>query len=303
MRARCPQMTALVVAAALASAGRARAQDPQAAGEPADNGEPGVSHEYSIAMQLQNPVANLTSVPLQNNFEFGGGSNDDFGYTLNLQPIVPFPLGDLLLISRTILPVIDQPEVAPGSGREFGLGDLTQSFFFAPAVQSQVIWGIGPALLLPTATDDRLGAGKWGAGPTGVALLQSQGWTVGALANHIWSIGGDDDRGDVNATFVQPFVAYTLPSALTFTVQSETTYDWRHEQWTIPVAAGATQLVKLGELPVSFGLFGRYWFDGDDLAPDWSVRVPITFVLPPLGPPPKREAVVSTAARPLHSRP
>jgi hypothetical protein len=248
---------------------------------PADQASTG-THE-DVANQLQNPIANLTSVPLQNNFESGIGPEDGFGYTLNIQPVIPVPLGsNLNLISRTILPLIDQPEFVEGTGRKFGLGDLTQSFFFAPVSKSALTWGVGPVFLLPIATDDRLGTDKWGIGPTVIALVQLHGWTAGALVNHIWSFAGDSDRGDIDTTFMQPFVSYTLPSGLSFTTQTETSYDWETDQWTVPLALGAAQVLKLGKLPVSVGVFGRYWVEGAVSSPDWSIRVPITFVLPAL---------------------
>jgi hypothetical protein len=252
----------------------ARAQEPPKPGE----------DQPSVADKLQNPVADLTTIPLQSNFDFGAGDGgDDFGYTLNFQPVIPIPLGDVKVISRTILPLIDQPELAPGIGRVFGLGDLTQSFFISPAGQSSLIWGFGPVFLLPTATDERLGTGKWGIGPTAVVLLQAKGWTAGLLFNHIWSFAGGGDRSDVNNTFLQPFVSRTWPSGFGITVQTETTYDWEDERWTVPLAAGVSQVVKFGALPVSFALFGRVWVAGPDSAPDWGIRVPITFVLPGLG--------------------
>lgn len=252
---------------------------------------------HSVATKLQNPIANLTSFPLQNNFEVGAGPSDGFGYTLNFEPVVPFPLGPRLrVVSRTIFPVvIDQPEIAPGLGRKLGIGDITQSLFFSPANDTTTfIWGVGPVLLLPTATNDRLGYGKWGAGPTLVALVQAHGWTAGALLNHIWSFAGDNERRTVSNTFMQPFVSYTWRCGFSITAQSETTFDWEAKQWTIPVALGVSQVVNIGPVPVSFGVFGRYWADGPDTAPDWAIRVPITIVLPalesgphPLSPPPK----------------
>ena len=84
---------------------------------------------------------------------------------------------------------------------------------------------------MPTGTDELLGAGKWGAGPTGVLVWQGSGWSIGILANHIWSFAGDVDRPNFDQTYLQPFVAYTTPKAWTFTLQSESTYDWETGEW------------------------------------------------------------------------
>jgi len=187
-----------------------------------------------LAKQLSNPVSSLISVPFQLNFDDNVGPLDEGSrMTLNMQPVIPFSLSeDWNLISRTILPLVYQKDIFSGSGSQSGLGDAVQSLFFSPAspTASGWIWGIGPVLLLPTATDKLLGAKKWGAGPTAVALKQQGSWTLGFLTNHIWSFAGDSDRDNVNSTFLQPFASYTTASAWSFALQTETTYDWENKQ-------------------------------------------------------------------------
>ena len=236
-----------------------------------------------LAKTLANPIGALISVPFQSNFDFGGGpAGDGYQFKLNLQPIVPFTLNeDWLLISRTILPFVDQEDMI-GTSSQSGLADTLQSFFFSPAkpTESGWIWGAGPAMLLPTATDDLLGGEKWGAGPTAVVLKQQNGWTYGALANHIWSFAGDGDRADVNATYLQPFVSYTTKKATTFTLNTESTYDWTNDQWTVPVNFMVQQLVKIGDQPVAFTVGARYYADNPDNGPDWGLRFAVVFLFP-----------------------
>jgi len=189
------------------------------------------------------------------------------------------------LITRTILPVIYQDDVFPGEGSQFGLGDINLSLFFSPRKPAfgSVTWGVGPVLLLPTATDSLLGAKKWGAGPTAVALTVSGPWTAGMLANHIWSYAGDGDRQDISNTFLQPFVAYTWPSAWTVSVQSESTYNWKTEKWSVPVNASVSKLVTLGKLPVSLQAGVGYWAESPETGPEgFRFRLQATFVLPKL---------------------
>jgi len=112
---------------------------------------------------------------------------------------VPIKLNpDWYVISRTILTVmLSQNNLFPGSGSQSGLRDTTEGHYFSPSrTFNGFTLGAGPIFLLPTATDELLGAGKWGGGPTGVLAWQGSGWTVGILANHIWSFGGDADRTD-----------------------------------------------------------------------------------------------------------
>jgi hypothetical protein len=236
--------------------------------------------QAKLAMQLNNPVAALISVPLQSNWDFGIGPSDAYQYKLNVQPVIPITLNeDWNLISRTILPVIDAESPAPGIDDVSGLGNTTQSFFLSPQKPTDgIIWGAGPIILIPTATDDLLGANQWGAGPTVVALKQTGGWTYGALANQIWSFEGGNDA--TNATYVQPFVSYTTKTHTTFALNSESTYNWEDSQWSIPLNLMVSQLVKIGELPVQFQLGGRVYVDGPDGGPDWGLRFAVTFLFP-----------------------
>lgn len=235
-----------------------------------------------LAKQLANPVASLISVPFQSNFDFGIGPSDATRYTLNIQPVIPFELDEHWnLITRTIVPVIDAESPAPGIDDEFGLGDTVQTFFFSPREPvNDWIVGVGPAFLWPTATDDLLGTGQWGVGPSVVALQQTGPWTYGILANHLWSYAGESDREDVNSTFLNPFLSYITPTKTTFTASPELTYDWNSEQWNAPVNLIVSQLVKIGDQPISIALGGRYYFDGPDGGPEWGIRLNIVFLFP-----------------------
>jgi hypothetical protein len=235
-----------------------------------------------LAKQLQNPVASLISVPFQNNFEFNLGPNDDgFKYTLNFQPVIPVSLSkDWNLIIRTIVPIVSQDDVIPGTNQS-GLSDITQSFFFSPKKPvGGLILGFGPVMLYPSATDSLLGTEKWGAGPTFLVLKQVGGWTYGALLNHIWSYAGDENRDYVSSTFIQPFISYTTKTKTTFGLNTESTYDWHNSQWTIPINLSISQLVKLGKMPVQFALGAKYYAGGPSGAPDWGVRFVVTPLFP-----------------------
>jgi hypothetical protein len=248
-----------------------------------DAGNAPADEAAELAKKLSNPVAALISVPFQSNFEFGGGPDGDgFRYLLNVQPVVPFALNDdWNLISRTILPVISQDDMI-GTSSQTGLGDIVQSAFFSPKEPTSGgwIWGAGPVLLLPTATDDLLGTEKFGLGPTAVLLKQENGWTYGALVNHLWSVVGDDGRDDVSSTFLQPFLSYTTKRQTTFVLNTESTYDWEHEQWTIPLNLMVAQLVKVGKVPVQFQLGGKWYAEAPTGAPEWGVRFAVTLLFP-----------------------
>ncbi|WP_425092342.1 transporter [Tropicimonas sp. S265A] len=240
------------------------------------------SSSAELAQQLSNPIADLISAPIQLNYDENIGADDSGSrWTTNIQPVIPFSISDdWNVISRTILPVVSTDGIPSGSGSKEGLGDTVQSFFFSPKALTSTgwTWGVGPVFLLPTSTDDRFGAGEWGVGLTGVALKQQGPWTFGGLANHIVDVDGDTD---INATFLQPFLAYNTPNAWTFTVNSESTYDWEAEEWAVPVNFIVSKLTSFGGQPVSLGVGARYWAESATNGPeDWGARFILTFLFP-----------------------
>ena len=249
-----------------------------------------VNDEEALAKKLANPVAALISIPFQWNWDDRFGAREDISrLTLNIQPVIPINLSkDWNLISRTILPVIHQND-ANGrinqnrfdNGVDFG--DTLQSLFLSPATPGKfgLIWGLGPVALLPTGTNTFTTANQWALGPTGVVLKQSGPWTVGVLANHLWSVQNRGRLSNVNTSFVQPFVSYTTPSAWSATLQTETTYDWQGEQWAIPINFLVGKVLKLGDQLVSVGAGVRYWAQGPEQGPHgWAGRVVFTILLP-----------------------
>lgn len=235
-----------------------------------------------LAKKLQNPVANLISVPIQNNWDFGIGQADAMRFTANVQPVIPFSLGgNWNLITRTIMPIIHAESPIDDRQSLSGMGDIVQSFFLSPAqpVGGWILGG-GPVFLYPTASEKALGTQKWGAGPTAVALRQENGWTYGILANHLWSFTGNEQRSNVNATFAQPFLNYTTRTFTTFGLNTESTYDWEIKQWSVPVNLTVQQLVKIGPQPVAFTIGGRYYADKPDGGADWGLRFVVSLLFP-----------------------
>jgi hypothetical protein len=239
----------------------------------------------ALAKELGNPIAALISVPCQMNWDRDIGP-DEAGrrFTMNVQPVVPVDLSrDWNLISRTILPVIDQSDIAPGAGSQTGIGDVVQSLFFSPKKPTDSGWirGAGPVFLLPTGSDALLTTDKWGLGPTAVALRQDGPWTYGALANHIWSVGGPSGRPDVDSSFLQPFLVCTTPTAWSVALQAEATRDWERSESSIPVACIVSKVFKIGAQTVQVGGGPRYYVDRFDDGPKgWGVRFAVTLLFP-----------------------
>jgi hypothetical protein len=254
-----------IFAAALVLAPRARAAE-----EAAD-----------LAKQVQNPVADLTSVPFQYNATLHVGPSDDVLHVLNIQPVVPLPLSATWnLILRAILPLISQPGL---SGRTNGLGDINLQPLFSPHSPGRLIWGVGPALVLPTATSDSLGAGKWSAGPVGVLFVMEGPWVIGALVQNVWSFAGDSARPDVNQLTIQPAINYNLPDAWALNYVPLITADWNAasgDRWTVPLGATLSKVTSVGgqHLNLSAGAFWNAVHPAG--AGNWLLRAQIAFLFP-----------------------
>ncbi len=247
------------------------------------------SSKEEMAKKLANPIAALISLPMQLNYDrgfLGTSGNDSNRWTLNVQPVVPFSIGEEWnLISRTIVPVVRTDNYPLGSGINNGIGDIVQSLFFSPKAPTENgwIWGAGPVFLIPSGSD--MSAEKWGAGPTAVALKQDGPLTYGVLANHIWSTGGSDKvTKSISSTYVQPFFTYTTPGALSATLMTETTYDWEAssgDAWTVPLFLMVTQVGKIGDQLISYGAGVKYYAESPDKGPKgWGVRFVFTMMFP-----------------------
>jgi len=230
-----------------------------------------------LAQELANPLAAIISVPFQLNYDDNLGLTDEGSRTtLNLQPVIPFALDNgANIITRTIIPYIWQEDVIPGTSQS-GFGDTLASAWYSRTTEGNLTWGVGPVLRFPSYSE--VSSKTWAAGMTGIVLQQTGPWTFGALANHLWDLE-DDPKTPTNTTFVQPFVAYSTESAWTYSLQSETTYDWETESWAVPVNASVSKLAVIGGRPVNFQGGVGYWLESPDGGPeDWRFRLQVQFV-------------------------
>ena len=287
----------IVLASATINAGNAA--------EPASDQE---AQTEKLAKESQNPVANLISVPFQNNFNFGIGSTDATQWDLNVEPVIPISLNkDWNLITRTIVPIINQPSpgsvfpsafgpststmslqsVKPSHAVEipsaFGLGDINPTVFLSPANPGKLIWGVGPTMTFPTATEPLLGNGEWTAGPALVLLTMPGHWVIGALANNQSSFAGWG-RKSVDAFLVQAFINYNFPHGWYVTTQPVITANWlapSNRRWTLPIGGGVGKLFKLGKQPINVQL---ETFDNvvtpNRGGADWQLRFQVQLLYP-----------------------
>lgn len=242
--------------------------------------------ESSLSQQLANPIADLISVPIQYNALFGAGRDGKSKLSvLDIQPVIPVHLNeDWNLITRTILPVTYASNIFNGSGNVGGLADTQMSLFLSPQATGPggLIWGVGSVINMPTATDALLGTRKWGAGPTAVALVQKKEWTVGVLANQLWTFDGSETNKDnvINKSFIQPWATYELGKGRSVSVTTQSSYDWINRQWTVPLNIGYAQVVNFGKQPVQIQVGGIYMLVAPTGAPKWGLQATLTFLFP-----------------------
>ncbi len=256
-----------------------------------------------LAKASQNPVGNLVSLPLQNNTSFGIGPEDVVSNVLNIQPVFPLGLSENWnLINRAIIPVVYQeaifpqaeavnPELATSAS---GLGDTSYTAFISPAKPGKLIWGVGPSLLLPTATEDRWATNKWSAGAGVVVLGMPGNWVLGLLVQNVWSFAGDDDAADVNSFLIQPIINYNLDGGWYLTSVPVFTANWEApsgNRWTVPVGGGFGRITKIGKQPVDLSLQAYYNVEqplpeiaqGPNLENQgdvWTLRLQLKFLFP-----------------------
>ena len=272
-------LAAAVVAVALCSSlgpTRVGAQEPA---------KPAEASAEDLAKQAQNPIANLISVPFQNNTNFNFGPRERTQNILNFQPVIPFKLtDDWNLITRTIVPIIHQPSLFEGDSSDNGIGDINPTLFFATSIAKDLLVGFGPTFTLKTAGADDLGSGKWSAGPAGVFVWTPGHWVVGGLLNNQWSFAGDNDREDVNALLFQPFVNYNLGDGWYLTSSPIVTANWKADRskdtWTVPVGGGGGKIVHLGRLPVNLQLQAFDNVEKPEFGADWTLRFEVQFLFP-----------------------
>jgi hypothetical protein len=239
-----------------------------------------------IAKTAQNPIAHVISVPLENDFYPQTGINKENEYVLEIKPVVPIPLSkDWNLITRTIIPVIQTPDLTAQIKGTSGLGDIQESLFFSPTKSGLggIIWGAGPAISVPTATEQIYGTGKTSIGPT-LVVLKSQGhWLFGSLVQNLWSVeAGPRERPAVNQMLLQPFVNYNLPHKWYLTSSPIMTANWKLDdgRWLVPVGGGVGKIVRFGKVPVN--IYGQFFGNAEypNGTSKWSARFQMQFLFP-----------------------
>jgi hypothetical protein len=233
-----------------------------------------------LAKAKHNPFAEQITVPfeLSSSLDVGPGNGTAGG--LNVQPTIPFSLSeDWKLITRPSLSLLmtEQPH------RKLGLGDIELPTYLTPGLCDKWVWGIGPDLQAPTATEHELGTGKWSAGPALGLVYMSGPWVNGILASHLWSFAGESDRDDVSQSTFEPVISYNFDNGWYVDFDSTITADWNapsDKRWTVPVGLDAGRAFQIGKRSVSVQ-FGTYYnVERAEGAGKWLVRLQVSLIFP-----------------------
>jgi hypothetical protein len=239
----------------------------------------------ALAKESQNPVSDLVTLPIEENFGFGGldGATQ---HVVNVLPVYPLKVHERwLLINRAIIPaLIDLPPSVTGADDEVGLGDINLTTFVSPqGLSDKFSFGLGPSLTVPSATDEVLGTGKWTLGPSFVFLMEQGPWVTGFLIANSWSIGGESDRDDVNAGVLQPWLYYNFRNGAYVFYEPVITVDWKAEsgeKWTVPVGIGVGKIFQIGSQFMNVQIAGFYNAERPTGSPEWTIRPQIQFLFP-----------------------
>ncbi|MFC1681572.1 neuromedin U [Pseudomonadota bacterium] len=248
------------------------------------------SEGSDLRSAVQNPISSLISLPFE--FNFDNGADNGRANFVNIQPVVPVTVGEWNLVNRLIVPVgevdgpitglANNPSPIPGDGAS-GLGDINYSLFFSPVQYKKLIWGIGPSVSAPTASDDQMGTGKWSGGVTAVGLLQPKWGTYGLLFRQLWSFAGDSNRRDVSQAVFQPWVNYNLDKGWFLLSNLLIVANWEADsdnRWTLPLGGGIGRVFKIGNQGINSRLEAYYNIEQPQGAPEWTLRFTWQFLFP-----------------------
>jgi hypothetical protein len=240
-----------------------------------------------LAKLSQNPIADMNTLPLQNEIHFGFGPDGRIQNVLYLLPVYPVAITSKVnLITRTVAPLVWQPQPTPSGGTRFGMGDILFSAFVSPQPTRSLSWGVGPAVLLPTGTNAGAGAesaGQWCAGPAAAIVYSPGPLVMGLLVDNIFSFNGREGAASVDALMMQPFFNVNLPKGFFLTTSPIITADWERpndQRWVVPVGGGLGAVIRVGRFGIGLNAHAYWNAVKTDAAGEWTLRLTAAGLFP-----------------------
>jgi hypothetical protein len=265
--------------------GSAAASVSTEAGEGQAPAEEKVVTEKDLAKASQNPIADMISVPVRNTTNFGASAtHNKIQNITTFTALVPIKLTPKWnIITRTVIPILYQPALAPGGSREFGVSDINLTAWVARSESRTLLWGLGPTLFLPTAMETTLGTGKWSAGPSVAMVWQPKDWVIGFLAYNVWSFAGYKDRASINQFLLQTMVNYILPKGWYLTTAPFLAANWKQpssDRWMVPAGGGFGKIVRTRHLTLDLQTQAFYYVQRPNSESKWSLLFQMKFLFP-----------------------
>lgn len=239
-----------------------------------------VESPTDLAVQDQNPLTRYYVLRFEDNVQFGFGPDNEAINFFRIQPLLPYKLSeDWSVLTRLIIPIAHQPW--PDSTD--GLSDIAAVSLLTPTRGGRFTWGVGPGLILPTATDDAIGTEKWAAGPSAAAIYMTGPWVIGAVVQNLWSFAGAGDRADVNTLVLRPLLNFNLPRGWYLTSSPSIVANWEADaenRWFVPVGGGVGKVFAVGRQRLSTTAEAYYHVKAPSIGPDWQLRVQLSFLYP-----------------------
>ncbi|HZL11042.1 MAG TPA: hypothetical protein VFC65_13695 [Prolixibacteraceae bacterium] len=242
----------------------------------------------SMSKEFLNPLSDIWSIQIQNDFVFVAGDyisgNRKANFT-NFQPIMPIPLGEKWnLVNRPLIPyvVVETPQLNGSYKNESGLGDIELIQVVSPAKGLGFfnMFGVGATWIFPTAKNDAIGAEQWSVGPTlGIGRI-SEKFVFGIIAQQNWSLGGKENRPDINRFKFQYFLKYRINPTFNITSSPIIIANWdknSNNKWSIPLGLGFSSTMKIGILPVNLSYETQYYVESpESYGAQWNFRFTLT---------------------------
>jgi len=235
----------------------------------------------------RNPVGDAIKLPFVESINFDAGPYDRTSNSLQVEPVIPWQISkNWLLVPRIVATAVAyEPDVLQTHGGTTGTGDTVATFFFTPFHAGRLIWAVGPSLLIPTATDSRLGTGKWDLGPS-VALLVEPDWGfAGLVVQNIWSLPGHSGRASVNQIQIETQLSYNLPRGWYLVTAPTINADWTQaagQRWLVPFGGGAGRTFNICNQAVDSNvtLYYNAIRPAGQLFPRWQLSLQFTLIYP-----------------------
>jgi hypothetical protein len=234
--------------------------------------------QSNLVKQANAPISSIFQIRLQDTYVPRFTDVDGQGNTLSVAMTMPLPKYRLLPLPQ--LSIMALPAAVTLPNGMTGLGDLRFLDIAVLDAGHGVIWGVGPTFVFPTASERTTGQGKFQVGPAAAIAYAPARWLVGVLAEDLLSFAGADDRPDVHALVLQPFVTYQLGRGWFLRSQPRFVFDWENGTRLLPLDVGAGRVFRIGGQNVSCFVAPSWFRTVNGAGPRYGITFGVSLLYP-----------------------